>query len=68
MSPSAGRKLKKVTEILKERNHSENLGVDGDIIIRYQGSITEGCGLDSFGSDRERRRAVFNSVINLKFS
>jgi hypothetical protein len=49
-------------ENLKGRDHLEDLGVDGKIILQWK---CRGCELDSSAQDGDRWQALVNTVMNL---
>jgi hypothetical protein len=53
---------------LRERDHLEDLGVDGKVILRWIFRNLEG-GMDwiDLAQDRDRWRALVNAVMNLWF-
>ena len=53
---------------LRDRNHLEDPGVDGRIILRWIFSKWVGGGMDSIdlAQERDRWRAVVNAVMNLR--
>ena len=54
---------------LRERDHLEYPGVDGRIILRWIFQEFEWVGMDGIylAQDRDRWRALVNSVLNLRF-
>jgi hypothetical protein len=51
-----------------ERDHLEDLGVDGRIILIFISKKLDGMGIDWIGlaEDRDRWRALVNAVMNLR--
>ena len=54
---------------LRERNHLEDLGVVGKIILKYISKKLEG-GMDwiYLAQDRAKRRGFVNAIMNLRVS
>jgi hypothetical protein len=52
---------------LKERHHSEGLGVDGKIILEWMlGKRWKVVNWMHMAEDRDQKRALVNTVINLQ--
>ena len=53
---------------LRERDHLEDLGVDGRIILRWVFRKWDGGGMDwiDLAQERDRWRALVHAVINLR--
>jgi hypothetical protein len=54
---------------MRERNHLEEPGFEGRIILRWMDLQEEGCsGMDwiDLAQDRDRWRALVNAVMNLR--
>jgi hypothetical protein len=53
---------------LRERNHLENPGIVGRIILRWMFKRWDVGGMDwiELAQDRDRRRAFVNAVMNLR--
>jgi hypothetical protein len=51
------------------RNHLEDVGIDGSIILKWIFKEWDGGGIDwiDLAQDRDRWRAVVNAVMNLWF-
>ena len=54
------------TVYFKKRNHLEDLGIDWKIILKLILNRMGGCGLYSFGLDRDKWQGVVNTVVNLQ--